>query len=165
MIVGMSTETFTLVHVLISLVGIASGLVVLFGWLAGKKLNFWTAIFLASTALTSVTGFFFPFRGFSPPVVLGIISSVLLAIAILALYARRLAGAWRWIYLLTATIALYFNVFVLVVQLFLKVPSLHALAPTQSEPPFAVAQGIVLVIFVIAGVTALKRFHPEKTRG
>jgi hypothetical protein len=165
MILGMSTETFTLVHVIISLVGIASGLVVLLGWLAGKQLDLWTAVFLATTVLTSVTGFLFPFHGFSPPVVLGIISSVLLAVALFALYARHLAGVWRWIYVVTAALALYFNVFVLVVQLFLKLPSLHALAPTQSEPPFAVAQGIVFVIFVIAGVAAVKRFHPEGTRG
>lgn len=165
MVLGMSTETFTLMHVIISLVGITSGLVVLLGWLAGKQLDLWTAVFLATTVLTSVTGFFFPFHGFSPPVVLGIISSVLLAVALFALYARHLAGGWRWIYLVTAALALYFNVFVLVVQLFLKLPSLHALAPTQSEPPFAVAQGIVFVIFVIAGVAAVKRFHPEGTRG
>jgi len=163
MILGMSTEAFTRVHVIISLVGIASGLVVLFGWLAGKQLSFWTATFLITTVATSATGFLFPIHDVTPAIVVGSISLVPLAIAILALYVRHLAGAWRWIYLLTATIALYFNVFVLVVQLFLKVPSLHALAPKGSEPPFAVAQGIVFLLFTGAGAAAVKRFHPEGT--
>ena len=163
MILGMSTETFTLVHVIISLVGIVSGLVVLFGWLARRQLNAWTAIFLASTVATSATGFLFPFHEVTPAIVVGAISLALLAIAIFARYARHLAGAWRGVYVGTAATALYLNVFVLVVQLFLKVPSLHALAPKQSEPPFAVAQGIVFVLFVVAGVAAVKRFHPGAT--
>lgn len=162
MILGMSLETFTLAHVIISLLGIASGLVVLFGWLARKQLNAWTAIFLTSTVATSVTGYFFPFHKVTPAVVVGAISLLLLAVAIFALYVRHLAGAWRAIYVVTAATALYFNVFVLIVQSFMKVTALHALAPTQSEPPFAVAQGVAFVLFVIAGVAAVKRFHPER---
>lgn len=162
MILGMSTETLTLVHVVISLVGIASGLIVLFGWLTGRQLGAWTTIFLASTAATSVTGFLFPTHGLSPALVVGTISLAVLAVAAFALYGRRLAGAWRGTYVVTAATALYFNTFVLVVQLFLKVPALHALAPHQSEPPFAIAQGSVFVLFAVASITAWKRFHPEK---
>ena len=165
MILGISTETFTLVHVIISLVGIVSGLVVLLGWIARKQFNAWTFIFLASTVATSVTGFFFPFHKVTPAIVVGTISLALLAVAIFALYARHLAGVWRGTYVGTAAIALYLNVFVLVVQSFLKVPTLHALAPTQAEPPFAVAQGIVFVVFLVAGIAAVKRFHPAMTKG
>jgi hypothetical protein len=165
MILGMPTETFTLVHVIISLVGIASGLVVLFGWLTRKQLGAWTATFLTTTAATSVTGFFFPFHKVTPAIVVGTISLVLLAVAIFALYARHLAGVWRSSYVGTAATALYLNVFVLVVQLFLKVPALNALAPHQSEPPFAAAQGIVFALFLAAGIAAVKRFHPEMTKG
>src|SRR4030095_12929177 len=142
----MKTLLFT--HVLISLIGILSGLVVMVGLLSGKRLNGWTALFLLSTVLTSVTGFLFPFHGFTPGIGLGIISLVILAIAIFARYPRNLVHAWRWIYVVTAMLALYLNVFVLVAQLFQKVPALKALAPTQSEQPFLVTQLIVLVAFV-----------------
>src|SRR6266550_3972591 len=125
-------SAFTELHVVISLNGIVSGLVVMFGLLVGQKLNRWTAVFLISTVATSVTGFFFPFHGVTPAIVVGIISLVLLAVAIVARYARHLAGAWRWIYVVTAMISLYLNVFVLIVQLFQKVPALKAMAPTQS---------------------------------
>jgi K+-transporting ATPase A subunit len=155
---------FTKLHVVISLIGIMSGLVVLFGLLAGRRLNGWTALFLVSTLLTSVTGFFFPFHGVTPAIVVGIISLVLLAVAMVARYARHLGGAWRWIYVLTAMISLYLNVFVLVVQLFQKVPALKALAPTQSEPPFAVTQLVVLVLFVALTITAAIRFRGEQLR-
>lgn len=121
-------------------------------------------MFLISTALTSVTGFFFPFHGVTPAVIVGIISVVLLAIAIVARYARHLAGSWRWIYVVTAMIALYLNVFVLVVQLFQKVPALKAMAPTQSEPPFAVAQLVVLALFVLLTIVAAIRFRGEQLR-
>src|SRR5436190_16597222 len=121
-------DTFTLVHVIISLIGIGSGLVVMIGLLTGRQLNGWTALFLASTVATSVTGFFFPFHGFTPAIAVGILSLFLLAVAIFARYGRRLAGAWRWIYVVTAMVALYLNVFVLIVQLFQKVPALKALA-------------------------------------
>ena len=153
---------FTKLHVVISLIGIVSGLVVMFGLLAGQKLNRWTALFLISTVVTSVTGFFFPFHGVTPAIVVGIISLVLLAVAIVARYVRHLAGAWRWIYAVTAMISLYLNVFVLVVQLFQKVPALKALAPTQSEPPFAVTQLVVLALFVLLTIMAAIKFRSEQ---
>src|SRR5713226_7035626 len=136
MIFGMTTSTFTLVHVLIGLVGIGSGFVVMFGLLAGKRLNGWTAIFLATTVATSVTGFGFPFDHLLPPHKVGIISLLVLAVAMLGRYAFHLAGAWRWIYVVGTVVALYLNVFVALVQAFQKVPALKAMAPTQSEPPF-----------------------------
>src|SRR5215212_5845801 len=133
-------QIFTLIHVAISLVAIVSGLVVLLGLLTARRLDGWTMLFLLTTIATSVTGFFFPFHGITPAIIFGIISLVLLAAAVVARYARHLAGGWRWIYVVTAMLALYLNVFVLIVQLFQKVPALKALAPTQSEAPFAVAQ-------------------------
>jgi hypothetical protein len=160
MILGMSTYTFTLLHVVISLVGIATGVVVLLGLLAGKKLEGWTAIFLATTVLTSVTGFLFPIARIGPPHIVGAISLVVLAIALLALYVNRLEGAWRWIYVATAVLSLYLNVFVGVVQAFQKLPLLEPLAPTQSEPPFVIAQVAVLGIFVLLGILAGVRFRP-----
>ncbi len=159
-----SPSTFTIVHVVISLIGIASGLVVVFGLLVAKRLNRWTALFLVSTVATSVTGFFFPFHGVTPAIVVGVISLVVLAVAILARYARHLAGAWRWIYVVTVMIALYLNVFVLIVQLFQKVPALKALAPTQSEPPFAVTQLVVLALFVVLTIIAAIKFRGEQLR-
>jgi hypothetical protein len=159
MVLGMSLSTFTLVHVVISLIGIGSGFVVLFGMLTGKRLDGWTGLFLLTTALTSVTGFFFPFTHLLPSHKVGIISMVVLAVAVLARYALHLAGVWRSIYVVTGVIALYLNVFVLVVQSFLKVPALHALAPTGSEPPFLVAQTVVLVIFIVLTIFAVKRFR------
>ena len=164
MILGMTTATYTLIHVIISLVGIASGLVVAFGLMRGKRLDGWTSLFLVSTVATSVTGFGFPFEHLSPAHKVGIISLVVLAVAILARYAFHLAGAWRWIYVITAMIAFYLNVFVLVVQSFEKVPTLKALAPTQSEPPFLVAQGAVLVLFVVLTIISGKKFSDQSTR-
>lgn len=161
MILGMSTSTFTLVHVVLSLVGIFTGLVVLFGMFGSKKLDGWTAVFLATTVLTSVTGFPFPRDHILPSHIVGIISLVVLAIAIFALYSRHLAGSWRWLYVVAAVVALYLNVFVAVVQAFLKVPTLNALAPRQSEPPFLVTQVFVLVIFIVLGIVAVRSFHPE----
>jgi hypothetical protein len=162
MILGMSADTFTLVHVVLSLVGIGSGLVVLFGMLGAKRLDGWTALFLATTVLTSVTGFFFPVAGFLPSHAVGILSLVFLAAALVAFYVYRLAGAWRWIYVVGAVVALYFNVFVGVVQAFRKVSFLEPLAPTQSEPPFVVAQLVVLAIFIVLGVIAVRKFHPPE---
>jgi hypothetical protein len=164
MILGMSISTFTQMHVVLSLVGIFSGLVVLFGMFGSKRFPGWTAVFLATTVLTSVTGFPFPRDQILPSHIVGAISLVVLAIAIFALYARHLAGQWRWIYVASAVLALYLNVFVAVVQAFMKVPFLNALAPKQSEPPFAIAQGIVLVIFVVLGIVAARSFHPETKR-
>lgn len=153
-------DTFTIIHVIISLIGILSGLVVLCGLFTANRMNCWTRLFLVTTAATSVTGFFFPFHGVTPAIILGILSLVVLAPTIAGLYAFHLAGSWRWIYVVGAVVALYFNVFVLVVQSFLKVPALHALAPKGSEPPFAVVQGIVLVLFILAGIKAVRRFYP-----
>ena len=159
MILGMTTATFTLVHVLLSLAGIGAGFVVLFGLIAGKRLDAWTAVFLATTVATSVTGFGFPFDHLLPSHKVGIISLVVLTFTLLARYAFHLAGAWRRVYVITAVIALYLNTFVGVVQSFLKVPALNALAPTQAEPPFAMAQGIVLLLFIVLGTLAAKRFR------
>jgi len=164
MIFGMTTSTYTLVHVLLSLVGIASGLVVVFGLLTGKRLDGWTALFLATTVATSLTGFGFPFDQLLPSHKVGIISLAVLAVAILARYAFHLRGVWRRIYVTTAVAALYLNVFVGVVQAFLKVPALHALAPKQTEPPFLVTQLVVLVVFIVIGIMAAKRFHGEPLR-
>ncbi|HEV7398222.1 MAG TPA: hypothetical protein VGN86_17045 [Pyrinomonadaceae bacterium] len=153
--------TFTKIHVAISLIGILSGLVVVFGLLSSKRLNGWTVLFLISTVATSVTGFFFPFHGFTPGIALGIISMVLLGAAIFARYGRGLAGAWRWIYVVTAMISLYLNVFVLIAQLFQKVPALKAMAPTQTEAPFAIAQLVTLVVFFALTIAAALKFRPR----
>ena len=161
MILGMSTETFTLLHVLISLVGIGTGLVVAFGMMKAKPLPRWTATFLITTVLTSVTGFLFPVSKLTPGLVVGGISLVVLAASVVALYGFKLAGAWRWIYVGTAMLALYLNVFVLIVQSFQKVPALHALAPTQTEPAFKAAQLVNLVIFIALGTAAVRRFRPH----
>jgi hypothetical protein len=160
MILGMSVATFTNFHVVLSLVGILAGLVALFGMFGSKRLPKWTALFLVTTVLTSATGYFFPRDHILPSHIIGALSLVILAIAIFALYSRRLAGAWRWIYVVTAVVALYLNVFVAVFQSFLKVPAVNALAPTQSEPPFLIAQGVVLLIFIVLAVVALRSFHP-----
>ena len=159
MVFGMSLATYTLIHVVISLVGIGSGLIVLFGMFGGKRLDGMTALFLATTALTSLTGFGFPFEHVTPGIILGILSVVVLAIAVPARYSFRMAGKWRAIYVVTAVIALYFNSFVLIAQSFMKVPALHALAPKGNEPPFAIAQGILLVLFIVAGALAVRKFR------
>jgi hypothetical protein len=157
---GLSTSTFTFIHVVISLTGIFTGLMVVGGMLAAKRLDALTAIFLATTVATSVTGFGFPIHKFGPPHIVGVISLVVLAIALLARYALHLRGAWRWIYAVTAVFAVYLNVFVGIVQAFQKVPALKALAPTQAEPPFVIAQLAALVIFVLLAVFASIRFRP-----
>jgi hypothetical protein len=162
MILGMSTASFTVLHVILSLIGIVSGLVVLVGMWAARRLEGWTALFLASTVATSLTGFLFHSAHFGPPHVVGLISLVLLVLAVLAFYSYHLAGSWRWVYVVTALAALYFNVFVGVVQAFQKLPLLQPLAPTGSEPPFVIAQGLVLVVFVVFTVVALKRFYPTR---
>jgi hypothetical protein len=160
MILGL--QPFTFAHVLISLVAIATGFVVLFGMLNAKRLEGWTSIFLVTTVATSLTGFGFPIDIILPSHIVGIISLVVLAVAIIARYAFRLAGPWRVVYVLGAGIALYLNVFVLVVQLFRRVPALNALAPTQSEPPFALTQGAVLVVFVVLVAAAAMRFRSTR---
>jgi len=161
MVFGMSLATYTAAHVAISLVGIGSGLVVLFGLLKGKNFRGWAGLFLATTVATSVTGFGFPVEHFLPSHGVGILSLIALVGAIAALYRFRLAGGWRRTYVICAVVALYFNCFVLVVQSFEKVDALKALAPTQSEPPFAIAQLVVLALFVFAGIQAAKRFRVE----
>jgi hypothetical protein len=160
MILGMSVAAFTQFHVVLSLVGIASGFLVVFAMLGVNRVPTMTAIFLLTTVATSATGFLFHFASFGPPEIVGVISLVVLAVAILALYAYKLAGSWRWIYVASAVFALYLNVFVGVVQTFQKMPFFHALAPTQTEPPFAVAQGLVLIVFVALGIWAVRKFHP-----
>ena len=158
MILGIPTSTYTLIHVVLSLIGIGSGAVVLFGLLNARRLDRWTAVFLITTAATSVTAFGFPFDHLLPSHKVAILSLLVLAIAIAARYGFRLSGHWRWIYVVTAQLALYFNVFVLVVQAFEKVPALKALAPTQSEAPFLIAQMFVLATFVALAIVALRRF-------
>jgi len=160
MILGISTANFTLLHVLISLVGIGSGLVVMYGFLTSKRLDRWTMLFLVTTVLTSLTGFAFPNQHITPGIVIGVLSLVLLAVAVLARYRGQLRGASRPVYVITAALALYFNVLVLVVQSFEKMPALKALAPTQTEAPFKIVQTLVLILFVAATALAVKRFHP-----
>lgn len=160
MIVGLSFQTFLLLHVLISIVGIVTGIVAVVAMLRGEAPNWVTHVFLATTALTSITGFLFPITQFTPALGTGIVSSVFLIAAYVALYAFRLDGPWRWIYASTAIAALYLNCFVFVVQSFQKIEELAALAPTQSEAPFVVAQTALLALFVWLGWRAVKRFHP-----
>jgi hypothetical protein len=145
-------STFTLIHVAISLIGIASGLVVVYGFLTGNKLRAWNALFLVMTILTSVTGFFFPFHGITPGIVVGVISLVVLAVALLAWNKK-----WTKTYIVTCTIAEFFNVLVLIVQSFQKIPALHALAPKGNEPIVAVMQGVALCVFVVLAVIAIRR--------
>jgi len=151
----------TFVHVLLSLIGILAGLVIAFGLLTSKSLKGWTAIFIWTTVATSVTGFLFPFHRFLPSHAVGIISLAVLAVAIYALYGRHLGGAWRRVYAVTAMIALYLNVFVLIAQLFDKVPALRALAPTKTEAPFKEAQLATLIVFVVVTILTAIKFHPE----
>jgi K+-transporting ATPase A subunit len=162
MIFGMTI--FTFVHVVISLVAIAAGCVLVYGLLSGKRLDLWTVIFLSTTILTSVTGFFLPFERFLPSHAIGILSLIVLAIAILARYGRHLARRWRATYVVCVVIAFYFNVFVLVVQLFQKVPALKAVAPTQTELPFILTQSAVLVLFIAIAIRGIRaRMEPVRT--
>ena len=169
MIIGMTIQTFTVVHVVITLIAIATSFIVMFGMLGGHRLPVWTAICLLFTVLTSVTGFMFPIHGFTPALATGIISSALLIAALIALYAKHLRGAWRWIYVVTAVAAFWFNFFVLIVQSFEKVPLLNAAAP-QIGPPFpepvnthfVIAQAVALAFFVIVGVVAVIKFRPAQ---
>lgn len=162
MIFGISTPAYTLIHVALSLIGIVSGFAALFGMFKAKRLDRWTALFLITTGLTSLTGFGFPFTHLLPAHKLGILSLLVLAVAVLARYIFHLSGHWRWIYVVTGQLALYFNVFVLVVQAFEKVPALQALAPTQSEPPFLIAQLVLLAAFVVLTIAAVRRFHVDQ---
>jgi hypothetical protein len=157
----MILEIYTIIHTLISLVAIFSGLVVVLGLLGSKRLDGWTKWFLITAVATTVTGFFFPFHGFTPAIGLGIISLPFLALTIFARYPKHLSGPWRWIYVIGAVICLYFNLFVAVVQAFEKIPALHALAPTQTEPPFKLTQLVVLLVSALLAIVATIRFHPE----
>jgi hypothetical protein len=161
MILGMSIATFTLVHVLISLAGIGSGLIVVYGMLTRRRMEGLTAFFLATTILTDLTGYLFPVAHTLPSHIVGAISLTVLAVALVARYARRMEGSWRWIYVVTAMIGLYLTVFVAVVQSFLKIPAVHALAPTQKESPFLVVQLLVMMVFVVLGVFAVEKFRLE----
>ncbi len=163
MILGMTIATFTTLHVAISLVAIAAGFIALFGLLASRRFPLLNGLFLVLTALTSLTGFLFPFKGITPGIVVGILSMIALAVAALARYAGHMAGAWRGTYIISAVLALYFNVFVFIVQSFEKVPALRALAPTQSEGPFKIAQLATLILFVALTVAAFRRYHPAPT--
>jgi hypothetical protein len=157
----MILQIYTIVHTLISLTAIFTGFVVLFGLLGSERLGGWTKWFLTSAVATTVTGFFFPFHGLTPAFRLGIISAVVLAITIYARYPKNLTRPWRWIYVIGAVISLYFNVFVLIVQLFEKVPALHAMAPTQTEQPFELTQLVVLAFFMLFTIIAAIRFRPQ----
>jgi len=158
MILGMTPLVFA--HTALSLIGIVAGLVALLGLLSASRLPRWTALFLAATILTSASGFVLPADHIKPSHVVGVVSLVVLAIALYALYVQRLRGAWRWIYAGAAVAALWLNVFVLIAQAFLKIDVLKAFAPTGSEPPFAITEGVGLVVFVILGLVAVIRFHP-----
>lgn len=158
MIFGISLYAF--VHVLISLAAILSGFIVLIGLLMSERMSGWTLVFLFFTAATNVTGFGFPIKELTPALILGVLSSAVLLLALVARYRFHLHGAWRPVYVIAAVAALYFNVFVLIVQAFLKIPALHALAPAGSEPPFAIAQGAALLLFIVTGILAVMRFRP-----
>lgn len=150
---------FTAFHVLLSLVGIGTGFIAIFGLIAGRWLNLWVQVFLWTTILTSVTGFFFPFKGITPGIILGIISLAVLAISVFALRGKKLAGGWRSAFVITAVVAQWLNFFVLIAQLFEKVPALHQLAPTNSEGPFKIAQLTALILFLVLGFLATKNFR------
>lgn len=154
-------HTFIMIHVVLSLIGIFSGFIVVSGMLRNKLLEGWTVLFLASTVLTSMTSLYFRVPFFSTTIAVAIISLIVLAVAILALYGYRLAGPWRWSFVMGAVLALYLNVFLAVAQLFKKVQLLRSMAPTLSEPPFYAVQLVVMIIFIMIGARALRSFHPE----
>ena len=160
MILGMSVGAFTTLHVIISLVAILAGLAVLVAMIGNRQLELLTAVFLFTTVLTSVTGFFFHSKAIGPPHIVGVISLVVLAVALFAFYGRKLVGVWRPVYVVTAVLALYLNCFVLVVQAFDKIAPLHVLAPTGKEPAFAAAQGATLLLFVVLGYLATRAYRP-----
>jgi hypothetical protein len=157
----MILQIYTIIHTLISLVAIFTGFIVLFGLLSSERLDGWTKWFLISAVATTVTGFFFPFHGLTPAFKLGIISAVILAITIYARYFKNLSGPWRWLYAAGAVTSLYFNVVVLIVQSFEKVPALYSFAPTQTEQPFKVTQLVALALFMLFTIVAAIRFRPQ----
>jgi len=160
MILGLTLVQFTFLHVFLSLVGIGAGIFIIFGLLTSRRLSILTTLFLITTVATSLTGFLFPFNGITPGIILGILSLIVLILAIVALYVRKLAGGWRATYVVSVCVAFYFNFFVLVAQGFAKVPALHSIAPTQAAPGFLITQLAVLLIFILLTVRAVKKFHP-----
>lgn len=162
MVLGLSLSTFTSIHTVISLVMLVAGFIVVFGMFGSDRPGGWTALFLLTAVLTSVTAFGFPFTTLLPSHYVAITALVVLAITIPALYVFHLHGAWRWIYVIGVVLSLWFDVFVAIAQAFMKIPAVHALAPTQAEPPFAIAQGVGLVILVILGIVAVIKFHPSQ---
>jgi hypothetical protein len=160
MILGMSTGLFTGIHVFLSLVGIITGFILIFGMIGGKTLPKWAAWFFVTNILTDVTGFLFPFKGITPGIIIGALSLVLLAVAMIGYYGKRLAGSWRARYVITTAVALWFNVFVLIVQSFEKIGPLKAIAPTQAAPPFGITQLAALILMIILTVVAYRRFRP-----
>lgn len=165
MVLGMSVANFTVLHVVISMIAIFAGFIVVGGMFSNNSLGGWTVLFLLATILTTVTGFLFPISTVTPAVATGIVSSLVLVVALVALYGYRLAGRWRTIYVASALLAFYLNFFVLVVQSFQKVAFLQPLAPTGSEPPFLIAQAVALAAFVVLGAIAVAKFHPERRAG
>lgn len=161
MLLGMSLSAFTTLHVALSLIGIATGFVATFGMIWARRLPLWTDIFLSTTALTSITGFLFPFKGITAGIVIGVLSMIVLALAAIARYARDLAGAWRGTYVISAMAALYFNFFVFIVQSFEKAPALRAMAPSQAAAPFRIAQLVTLIVFITLTTLAMRRFRIE----
>ena len=161
MILGLNPVQFTYLHVFLSLVGLGAGIFIVYGLLTSRRLSILTSLFLITTVLTSVTGFLYPFNGMTPGIVLGILSMIVLILAIIGLYVRKLAGAWRGIYVVSVIVAFYFNFFVLVSQAFDKVPALHVVAPSQKSPGFVITQLAVLLIFILLTARAVKKFHPE----
>jgi len=160
MILGLNLAQFTFLHVFLSLVGIATGIFLIFGFLNSLRLSILTSLFFVTTILTSVTGFFYPFKGVTPGIVLGVLSLIALLLAIVALYVKKLEGIWRPTYVVTICLAFYFNFFVLVAQAFAKVPALHSFAPKQASPGFALAQAVVLLVFILLTIRSVKKFHP-----
>jgi hypothetical protein len=160
MILGLSLAQFTFLHVFLSLVGIATGVFIIFGLLTSRKLSILTTLFILTTAATSLTGFLFPFKGVTPGIILGVLSLIAIILAIVALYSGKLVGPWRGTYVISTCVAFYFNFFVLVAQSFAKVPALHSIAPSQASPGFGITQLAVLLIFILLTVRAFKKFHP-----
>jgi hypothetical protein len=160
MILGLNLVQFTFLHVFLSLVGIGAGFFVIFGLLNSQRVRILTALFFLSTAGTSISGFFFPNKTITPGIVLGVLSVIALALAVVALYGKRLAGAWRAVYVISVCVAFYFNMFVLIAQAFAKVPELKAAAPTMASPAFGLAQLALLFIFVLLTIRAVKKYHP-----
>jgi hypothetical protein len=161
MILGLSLAQFTFLHVFLSVSGIGAGIFVVFGLLSSRRLSILTAAFFVTTVTTSLTGFLFPFKGFTPGIILGILSLIVLILAIVGLYVKELHGGWRGIYVVSVCVAFYFNFFVLIAQSFDKVPVLHSIAPTQTSPGYGFTQAAILVVFILLTIRAYKKFHPE----